>query len=339
MSLITALRSPEGAVIAADSQETVEVGKGKRVNIFRFSVQKISPEQLGNFNVAIAGAGDGELIDAFQERFRIAMSSSSATNLKDFKAMFESELFTFYKAEGSMYGRPRITMVVCAQSPSENKFDLWRSSGSRLLRIGEEPCLIGFEEYLYKYVAKELYHPKRPLGQNVLVAVRILELGRQTSRYIDRPYSVVVFNNTSVWVEKLEFVEQVIERTEMFGAQVNDLFISAMDLSTRTPEFKKRLQEFEATISDLRNDYRFETAQIMFPDVQSLMGYNSPYPHLAAGIKFRADPAGNLTFLEETSDEKREELQRTIQQAAEMVEKMNAAKVRQSISQSLKPEQ
>jgi hypothetical protein len=86
MTLIVALRSPDGAVIAADSQETVE-GR-RKANLIHYSVQKIAAETMGNFTLVIGGAGDGELIDAFQERFRTAMPSSAATTIKEFKSLF-----------------------------------------------------------------------------------------------------------------------------------------------------------------------------------------------------------------------------------------------------------
>ena len=296
MTLIVALRSPEGAVIAADSQETIETGKRK--NIFRYTVQKITPERIGNFTVVIAGAGDGELIDAFQERLRSTMPSASIDSLKDFKSTFESELSAFYKSDGAMYGKRRIALVVGARSHPESKFELWRTAGSRLVRINQEPYLVGFDEYLYKHVAGELYRPTRHLGQNVLIAVRILELARQTSRYIDRPYSVVIFRDANVWTEKVDFISQVIERTEMFGAQVSDLFVSMMDLSSPPSEFAAKLREFEATVSELRTDYRIETAKIMFPNQDAVRTYDSPYLHLASGMTFEINADGSLHFLE-----------------------------------------
>ena len=62
MTLIAAFRCHEGVVICADSQETI--------GDWRAPVKKIIHKDVGEYQVAVGGAGDdGALIDVFVQRF------------------------------------------------------------------------------------------------------------------------------------------------------------------------------------------------------------------------------------------------------------------------------
>ena len=67
MTLIGAFRTHGGAVIVADSQETVKDEHGDE---WKYSVLKIRPETIGKFQIVIAGGGNAEAIDSFIERFK-----------------------------------------------------------------------------------------------------------------------------------------------------------------------------------------------------------------------------------------------------------------------------
>jgi hypothetical protein len=62
MTLIAAFRTKEGVAICADSQETTTNEQG---HDYRRTVQKIAPITAGNYQIAIAGSGDAEVIESF----------------------------------------------------------------------------------------------------------------------------------------------------------------------------------------------------------------------------------------------------------------------------------
>jgi len=63
VTLIAAFRCYEGVVLCADQQETVG---GVRV-----AVNKLKPESAGAYQLAIAGSGNGDLIDGFAYRLKL----------------------------------------------------------------------------------------------------------------------------------------------------------------------------------------------------------------------------------------------------------------------------
>src|SRR5713101_2676389 len=86
MTLIAGLRCEDGAVICADTQETVEIDGCS----YRASVQKIKPREVGNFDLSIGGSGVGDLIDAFIARAERTIRQSQATSIADLEALLHS---------------------------------------------------------------------------------------------------------------------------------------------------------------------------------------------------------------------------------------------------------
>ena len=66
MTLIAAIRCADGVVLCADSQETVDIPERGQ---YRVQVNKIQPQDAGNYQVVIGGSGDGPLVDGFTDGF------------------------------------------------------------------------------------------------------------------------------------------------------------------------------------------------------------------------------------------------------------------------------
>ena len=79
MTLIAVYPVANGFVVGADTQET-RPSYDAQGNVYelRKAVQKIKPEVMGNYQVAIAGAGHAQLIDTFIVRAQRAISGWSA---------------------------------------------------------------------------------------------------------------------------------------------------------------------------------------------------------------------------------------------------------------------
>ncbi len=65
MTLIAGFKCTDGYVLCADSQETVT----RNGFDYRVTRQKLAPIAVGKVPMAVAGSGDGDLIDAFVGRF------------------------------------------------------------------------------------------------------------------------------------------------------------------------------------------------------------------------------------------------------------------------------
>src|SRR5580658_2197966 len=89
VTLISSWRCNDASVICADSQEMV--------GGYRATVQKITPKEMGQFQVIVAGSGDGDLIDSFGIRLKRRMDREATTSLDEFVAIAENELAAFYE--------------------------------------------------------------------------------------------------------------------------------------------------------------------------------------------------------------------------------------------------
>jgi len=156
MTLIASLRCSEGAVVCADSQETV--------GNYRVTRQKLEPFTAGNFEFVVAGSGeDGDLIDAVVQRFKDNLPSTTLTTLPELKDFFREELLEFNKQEAAVLPKKyrRMKFVIAARSQDPPSFDLWETSSSRLIRI-DKWSLIGREEEIYKRAVGRLFATGMP---------------------------------------------------------------------------------------------------------------------------------------------------------------------------------
>src|SRR6266403_5581811 len=89
VTYIVGLRSPKGFVISADSQETIN----GRVSY----IEKIATEDAGPWEVAIGGAGRGELVDGFVQHAIETIRQSSAKNVAELGKVLRESLLRFYQ--------------------------------------------------------------------------------------------------------------------------------------------------------------------------------------------------------------------------------------------------
>src|SRR5271155_361272 len=98
VTLINAFRCVSGdgtpcGIICVDSQETVKLGRVE----YRVSRLKIKPKRCGNFDLAIAGAGDGDVIDACVCRLHRAVAKRKTTAWPELQESLEAELQKYRK--------------------------------------------------------------------------------------------------------------------------------------------------------------------------------------------------------------------------------------------------
>jgi hypothetical protein len=87
VTYIVGLRSPKGFVISADSQETT----GEEIHY----VQKIATEYAGPWEIAVGGAGRGELVDGFVQQAVEAIRQTNPKNLTELKEVLRQSLAQF----------------------------------------------------------------------------------------------------------------------------------------------------------------------------------------------------------------------------------------------------
>jgi hypothetical protein len=249
VTLITVFPYPDGTVIAADSQETV---KDMRGNEFKYSVLKLKPEKMGNFQVAITGGGNGEAIDAFIEDCKQTFSGTTLDNLGDFKKAIQAKLKECRKDLRSVGDDNKMHLLIAAQIGHD--YAVWKAR-SHVLTDVTEPDLIGFTDYMYQQTVKEFQPNTLPVIQLILLSLRVLGFARQTSNCVGEPYSVVIVRKDGIHVFDAEIIKQFMQSLDIFGAAVNRLLLACGDTTLRSGEFDKQLGEFSVTARHLRDEY------------------------------------------------------------------------------------
>jgi hypothetical protein len=256
VTLITVFPYPDGTVIAADSQETVEDCRG---NQFKYSVLKLKPEKMGNFQVAIAGGGNGEAIDSFIEDCKQAFSDTKLDSLGDFKKAIQAKLKECRKDLRSVGDDNKMHLLIAAQIGQS--YAVWKTR-SHVLTDVTEPDMIGFTDYLYRHTMKE-YQPKNlPAIQLILLSLRVLDFARQTSTCVDQPYSIVIVRKDGIHVFDDEIIKHFTHSIGIFGLAVNRLLLACGDTSMHSEVFKKHLEEFSESARHLRTEYMQEVGKL-----------------------------------------------------------------------------
>ncbi|MGD0860939.1 MAG: hypothetical protein ABR912_16720 [Terracidiphilus sp.] len=251
MTLIAGSKCQDGYVICADSQETV--------GSFRVSRLKLAPWKAGNFEIAMAGSGNnGELIDAFEERLKSALSGNQIETLDALKELIHVELLDFQKNEASTYPKRERQMryIIGATSISTSTCNVWTTRSSRLIEI-DKYDLIGFEDERYKFAADGFLRASKgiTIAQGIFLGLYVMWLAEQTSNYVKAPVAVVVVKNGGIFSEKPAKINSLLERVKLFGAQFDGLFLTCPDTGLQHGEFARRVEEFVKTLIQLRKEY------------------------------------------------------------------------------------
>src|ERR1700693_4302915 len=180
MTLIASMRAKHGAIILADSQETVKDRDG---NEFKYAVSKSEPESVQGFHYVIAGGGDGTAIDELSELYKRALKRARCRTLDGFRGLFEKYL----KQELRAIKGAQLEVIVAAAKG--RKWEVWRNVRSTLVVTrSDAPTLVGFDAEVYKLIGSELFPHAASTAQIVLVGLRILELARKSSTCVNAPF-------------------------------------------------------------------------------------------------------------------------------------------------------
>lgn len=249
MTLITAFPYVGGTVVSADSRETVKDERGYE---FKYGVLKLEPERMGQFDVLIAGGGSGEAIDSFIESARQFVPASNPQSLNEFKTLIQSELKNFRRELKAVGDDTKMHLIIAARIDEE--YEVWKTASFNLSRV-RKPDMIGFTDYLYRHVARDLYSESYPVSQQILLSLRVLDFARQTCTCVDRPFSVVIVRKDGMFQLENEVIEEFVESLTLFGASINRLLLACADTHLRAKDFAIILNDFQDTARHLRNEY------------------------------------------------------------------------------------
>lgn len=263
MTLIAGFRCTDGAVICADSQETVG---GRRV-----TVQKIEPIEIDKLQIVIAGSGENaDLLEAFIEHLRQENKKKAITSIQEFKSETQNLLLRFMKDEASLYPRSERAMrfVIAArlipELPADKKSkivlgpgaaQIWETRSSRLVEF-KKYALIGWDEELYHRAATRLFSAPLPISKAIPLAMYLFSLAEDTSNYVKGPVSVAVITASSpIAIEPPEAIEEFEAMTETYAKALEDMLLCCADTAISKDEFAEKFTRFSEGVFSLRRAY------------------------------------------------------------------------------------
>lgn len=276
MSLFVVVKCSDGFAICADSQEIVEG--------YRVSVQKIKPRRCGNFDIAIGGVTNAaELVDSFVRRFEVGVTKGKFSTLDELEEFGNGELLNFRELEAQTYSPEqlaRMEFVIAAKPANTPSVQVWRTAASRLIPI-EDYALVGWQPELYKQVASGLYRPDMPLVQGIFFGLRILALAKDTSYFVNSPFTVIVAKENGLWLDKTPNIDNVLSRLAAFSKLSSTLMLDFPDISLNETAFKQKLLKFQQDVFNLRRAYFEATIKLMASE--GFANCNDPYPRIPLG--------------------------------------------------------
>ncbi len=252
MTLIAGFKCTDGYVMCADSQETVT----RDGFDYRVTRQKLAPVAVGKVPMAIAGSGDGGLIDAFVGRFTQKYQHSEVAELDSAIQIFKEELLAFAKEKGIAIRKidNSFRFLLGAYSEKDKKCRLWMTITGDPIEITDY-ALVGVEDERYDYAARNFYRAEMPISQGVFLGLYLMWLAEQTSNYVKAPISVAILKDNGLYFEDQSKINSIDQKVRLFTAQFEAQFLACSDTGLRREEFGNRLMEFGKTVVQFRRDY------------------------------------------------------------------------------------
>lgn len=299
VTLIAGFRCEEQVITAcADSQETVIMPNG---NEYRVTRQKIKPMKCGNFELAIAGtSNNAALLDACVRRIHKNTTRFPERGLAQLEEFLSNELLDFGKNDAKLYSKKEraISLLAVARSIHESRVECWYTAAAQLIPI-ERTKLVGWNEELYEHVLDRLYSENGPLlppQQTVLLGMYLMELAEKTSNYVRGPISVIVARPSGIWIIDKAKVARFKEQMAVFSSQMDSLLLPFSDYTISRPQYEARLDEFKATLLQIREDYIAEAAPKTFEEITKA---NQPLRTVPRGTVFRVNTDLTVTTKED----------------------------------------
>lgn len=253
VTYIAGLRSPEGIVLSADTQETY--------NDEIVYTEKIELHDCASYKLAIAGAGRGELIDGFILALTQNIRRDDPANGQAVKALIDSCLADFYRNDVRLFpGKQKtIGFLIAATRIDGTELHLWRTKGMRVFDVARK-SVIGYRAPFATYVLDRLYKNSLPLTQLVLLSVYLVAIAKDSGVSVGGPTQLVVITHNGIQPENPEYVTSILDRLTEYERRVNQVFLACADTTVSVPELEDSLEQFKQIALRLHREHIDEQA-------------------------------------------------------------------------------
>lgn len=251
MTMIAALRSYEGAIICADTQETR--------NDYRVTIDKIDPTPIGNYEVVIGGAGNvAGLIDGFITTLLFDVERWSAglgeeVVYQSISSVLNDYYNTTVRSHPAESERKDFEIIYCIRDTTRPKLFLFKSQANGLSRIADY-AVVGIEAEIYDHKLQTLYRAKAGGNHALYMAIHLLAFGEAIFSIV-RGEKVIRITEYGMKVESAEDVRELKDRLVDFETLIGRLVLNCPDTSIPRDEFRVHLLQTVDWIMDKREAY------------------------------------------------------------------------------------
>ncbi len=250
VTLIVGLRCTDGVVLAADTEESTPLTRGR--------TRKLLTNTFPNQSVvAIAGSGSGDLIDSAVEQIFEAVTADGPTTVADLKATIRKTLLRFYREEIQIYPTRDpldllIDLVCAVRSPDKN-FALYKASGPAISSVPGF-ALLGSGAVM-RHVLEELYQPTITVQRGIALALHLLSLGKRHVTGVGGDTHIVTITSQGIPFQEPVGEIQVKEQyLDGFNHLFGELLLQFPDGSISPEAFTKAMEHLTKTAGELRQE-------------------------------------------------------------------------------------
>jgi hypothetical protein len=284
VTLIAAFRCDAGGhpaiVLCADTQETV--------GDTRVAVNKLLPQDVGDYLLAIAGSGNGNLIDGFTDSLvRLVKTWPAGANEQFARDSIRDLLVDFYDNEVRLYPADQPSdnindFLVCIKPKGTKDVFLWEIHGPTIVPVGNH-ALLGITAAIYTHELCKLYRPQLSMSQAILLGIHLFSLAKATSNYVGGETDIVLVRNTSMWPFAREETHILEQRISALNQKIAELVIALPDSAVHGDELKALLLHFQDWVLDFRERDVKRTQHI------TLQVHDSMHAHWADNVTLSVD--------------------------------------------------
>jgi 20S proteasome alpha/beta subunit len=223
VSYIAGLRSPlKGIVMSADTQETYELGEDVDY------VEKLIVQHVNTYDLCIAGAGRGELVDGFIQHLAETVRKKRPADDDSLASVIRIALKHFYANDVRLLpsGSKEVQFLIAARPTNGKEPTLWKTKSLRLFPISDY-AVIGYEAPFCRYVIGRLYNATFPIDNIVVMSAWLVSIAKETSKSVGGQTKIVTIDVTGIRSATAEEIRVLSAKTP----ELDDAFTVLMSIS------------------------------------------------------------------------------------------------------------
>ena len=245
MTYIVGMRSPQGVVLSADSQESISGEISYREKIASCTTH----------DLVIGGAGRSILIEGFVQHVFESIDSKALESEKSATSFIRAALKSFYVSDVKVLaGRFKEISFLISGKLQTGEIGLWHTKGNRVFSVPEYEA-IGYESPFVHHLLRRLYRAGLSLSQLELLSIYLVKAAKESSDSVGGPTSVAVVSSSGVTLEDKRSIDDLEERVSRFDEALSLLLLACPDTSMSRDEFTALLRNFWDYVLGLREHY------------------------------------------------------------------------------------